>query len=247
MVPISEYKVESFYSGTVCTLAFFFLAPRAICSLFSLFVPIPGHLFRSTKRLAFNRPQLSFLQHFCRRKTRSQTVAPASFLLVLILIISCLLVKSRPDLDARDFEYDVFLLYSRKDFPWVDNELLPLFKHYQVKYCVDFLHFELGKAFLQNMVESIYKSRKVLAVWSANFYKSKYCKQELDYALQRSFEESDTAVIVIRIDWTDPRRLPEPLRTKTFLDYSDSAERKGWEKRLIQHLKTPKQMIVSIV
>ena len=100
------------------------------------------------------------------------------------------------------------------------------------------------------MVEGIYKSRKVLAVWSANYASSKYCKQELDYALQRSFEKSDTAVIIIRIDWTDPTRLPKTLRTKTFLDYHDSAERKGWEKRLIQHLKPPKQpkkMIVSIV
>ena len=118
----------------------------------------------------------------------------------------------------------------------MDKELLPLFSHNQVKYCVDFLHFELGKAFLQNMVQSIYKSRKVLAVWSANFNKSKYCKQELDYALQRSFEKSDTSVIVIRIDCTDPTRLPKPLQTKTFLDYSDSAERKGWETRLIRHL-----------
>ena len=176
----------------------------------------------------------------------------ASFLLVPILIVffSCLLVKSPPDLDAGDFEYDVFLTYSRKDFSWVDKELLPLFNHNQVKYCVDFIHFELGKAFLQSMVEGIYKSRKVLAVWSANYASSKYCKQELDYALQRSFEKSDTAVIIIRIDWTDPTRLPKTLRTKTFLDYHDSAERKGWEKRLIQHLKPPKQpkkMIVSIV
>ncbi|CAH3017411.1 unnamed protein product [Porites evermanni] len=159
-------------------------------------------------------------------------------------------VKSPPDLDAGDFEYDVFLTYCRKDFSWVDKELLPLFNHNQVKYCVDFIHFELGKAFLQSMVEGIYKSRKVLAVWSANYASSKYCKQELDYALQRSFEKSDTAVIIIRIDWTDPTRLPKTLRTKTFLDYHDSAERKGWEKRLIQHLKPPKQpkkMIVSIV
>ena len=163
---------------------------------------------------------------------------------------SCLLVKSPPDLDAGDFEYDVFLTYCRKDFSWVDKELLPLFNHNQVKYCVDFIHSELGKAFLQSMVEGIYKSRKVLAVWSANYASSKYCKQELDYALQRSFEKSDTAVIIIRIDWTDPTRLPKTLRTKTFLDYYDSAERKGWEKRLIRHLKPPKQpkkMIVSIV
>ena len=132
----------------------------------------------------------------------------------------------------------------------MDRELLPLFNHNQVKYCVDFLHFELGKAFVENIVEGICKSRKFLAVWSANFASSIYCNKELDFALHRSFQKSDTTVIVIRIDWTDPTRLPKSLQTKTFLDYADSAERKGWEKRLIQHLKPPKQpkkMIVSIV
>ena len=209
-------------------------------------------LFRWTKRLAVTRPQLSFLQPLSRRKTPSESTLDSVFSSCSNThrFFSCLLVKSPPDLDAGDFEYDVFLTYSRKDFSWVDKELLPLFNHNQVKYCVDFIHFELGKAFLQSMVEGIYKSRKVLAVWSANYASSKYCKQELDYALQRSFEKSDTAVIIIRIDWTDPTRLPKTLRTKTFLDYHDSAERKGWEKRLIRHLKPPKQpkkMIVSIV
>ena len=211
-------------------------------------------LFRGTKRLAVTRPQLSFLQPLCRRKAPSEWTLASVFSSCSnthrFFLFSCLLVKSPPDLDAGDFEYDVFLTYCRKDFSWVDKELLPLFNHNQVKYCVDFIHFELGKAFLQSMVEGIYKSRKVLAVWSANYASSKYCKQELDYALQRSFEKSDTAVIIIRIDWTDPTRLPKTLRTKTFLDYYDSAERKGWEKRLIRHLKPPKQpkkMIVSIV
>lgn len=119
----------------------------------------------------------------------------------------------------------------------MDKELLPLFNNNQVKYCVDHLHFELGKAFLESMVEGLYKSRKVLAVWTKNYAASKYCKQELDYALQRSFERSNSAVIVIRIDDTDRRQLPKALRAKTFLGHSDSAERKGWEKRLIKHLK----------
>lgn len=139
-------------------------------------------------------------------------------------------------MDETNFEYDVFITYSRKDATWVDNELLGLFNNNQVKYCVDHLHFELGKAFLENMAEGVYKSRKVLAVWSANYASSKYCKQELDYALQRSFEKSDSAVIVIRLDGTDRKQLPKPLRARTFLDYSDSVERKGWEKRLIKHL-----------
>ena len=46
-------------------------------------------------------------------------------------------------------------------------------------------------------------------------------------------------VIVITLDKTDQKRLPKALRARTFLDYSESVERQGWEKRLIKHLKAP--------
>ncbi|XP_078377659.1 uncharacterized protein LOC144660806 isoform X2 [Oculina patagonica] len=155
-------------------------------------------------------------------------------------------IKLPPDVDESDFKYDVFVTYSRKDFPWVDKELLSLLRENEVKFCVDHLHFELGKAFVESMVDSVYQSRKVLAVWSGSYASSKYCKQELDYAIQRSFQNSDCSVIVIRLDRTDRRQLPKPLRAKTFLDYSDSVERKGWEKRLITHLKGQEKKAYSI-
>ena len=142
-------------------------------------------------------------------------------------------------MDKNDFQYDVFVTYSRKDFSWVDRELLRLLRDNQVKYCVDHKHFELGKAIVENITDSVYQSRKVLAVWSENYASSKYCKQELDYAIQRSFQNSDCSVIVITLDKADPKQLLKPLRARTFLDYSDSVERQGWETRLIKHLKAP--------
>ena len=153
-------------------------------------------------------------------------------------------------MDQNNFKYDVFVTYSRKDSRWVDREVLRLLRENQVKYCVDHEHFELGKVFVQSMVDSVYQSRKVLAVWSENYASSKYCKQELDYAIQRSFQNNDCSVIVIRLEKTDPKQLPKPLRARTFLDYTDSVEKKGWEKRLITHLKGPDQknnVITTIV
>ena len=160
------------------------------------------------------------------------------------------LVRLPPDMDENEIKYDVFVTYSRNYFSWVDRELLRLLRENQVNYCVDHEHFELGKAVVENIAESVYQSRKVLAVWSGSYASSKYCKQELDYAIQRSFQNSDCSVIVIRLDRTDRKQLPKPLRAKTFLDYSDSVERQGWEKRLIKHLKETdkkKNTIATIV
>ena len=47
---------------------------------------------------------------------------------------------------------------------------------------------------MQSMVDSVYQSRKVLAVWSVGYASSRYCMQELDYAIQRSFQNSDCSV-----------------------------------------------------
>ena len=159
-------------------------------------------------------------------------------------------MRPPPGNDENDFKYDVFVTYSRKDSLWVKSELLSLLRENQVKYCVDHEHFELGKVFVQSMVDSVYQSRKVLAVWSDGYASSRYCMQELDYAIQRSFQNSDCSVLVIRLDGTNRKQLPKPLRARTFLDYSDSVERQGWEKRLITHLKGLEQksnVITTIV
>ena len=120
-------------------------------------------------------------------------------------------MRPPPDRDENDFKYDVFVTYSRKDSLWVMRELLCLLRENQVKYCVDHEHFELGKVFVQSMVDSVYQSRKVLAVWSEGYASSRYCMQELDYAIQRSFQNSDCSVIVFRLDKTDRKQLPKPL------------------------------------
>jgi len=151
-------------------------------------------------------------------------------------------VLPREDEDHTEFDHDVFVTYSRKDSAFVDQELIPLLGNNDVKYMVDYLHFPLGKAFVQSMAEGVYKSRKVLAVYSKNFANGKYPRQELDFALQRSFDLGDSAVIVIRIDGISLKRLPKALRCQTILDYYDSVEKKGWEKRLIQHLKVTRQV-----
>ena len=95
-----------------------------------------------------------------------------------------LLVRLPSDVDENDIKYDVFVTYSRNDFPWVDGELLRLLCENQVNYCVDHVHFELGKAIVENIAERVYQNRKVSAVSSGSYASSKYCKQELDYAIQ---------------------------------------------------------------
>lgn len=146
------------------------------------------------------------------------------------------LVKPFPN-DEPIYEYDVFITYSRKDSNWVDSKLLSLLSENQVKYCIDKMHFKLGYPILDSIADSVYQSRYVLAVWSGSYAASRFCKQELDYALHKSFHYSDYSVILIGLESISLKKLPKPLRARTFLNYSDSVDREGWEKRLVKHLK----------
>ena len=142
-------------------------------------------------------------------------------------------------MNGRQFRYDVFVTFSSQDLNWVKKELLPLLEKHKLIYCIHDRDFEIGKAVVDNMAESVYTSRKVLAVMSHNYMSSKFCRGELEMALYRSTEMGDSSVIVMRIDGVDRSKLPKALRNRTFLDHYDITERKTWEERLIKHLKPP--------
>ena len=134
-------------------------------------------------------------------------------------------------------KYDVFVTFSGKDAAWVEEELVPVLEQSRLKFCIHNRDFELGKPFVDNMIDSVYSSRKVLAVVSRNYMASNFCRGELDMALQRSVEENaDASLVLLRLDDVPRSKLPKSLRGKTFLDYHDPEERCGWASRLVKTL-----------
>ncbi|XP_022780924.1 toll-like receptor 1 [Stylophora pistillata] len=92
------------------------------------------------------------------------------------------------------FEFDAFIIYSSKDSEWVVKTLLPtLEEKHGLKCCVHYRDFTPGIPIRQNMVDSIYKCKKTVAVVSSNFFNSNYCGSELDYALHRLIVKMITA------------------------------------------------------
>lgn len=88
-----------------------------------------------------------------------------------------------------------------------------------------------------NMIDSVYKSKHIVAVLSENYMSSSFCREELSIALFKCDKEKQPSLVAIRIDKLCWARIPKNLRNKTFLDYNEKEERKNWEKRLIKHLK----------
>ena len=139
--------------------------------------------------------------------------------------------------DREDFQYDIFVTFSTLDYPWVRDNLVPLLERKQINYCIHNRDFVIGKAILENMADSVYNSRKVLAVISENYLASKFCRQELDMALYRSVSVApNPSLLLIRVDDVDKKKLPKSLQKQTFLDYTSAMERNKWEERLLKHI-----------
>ena len=91
---------------------------------------------------------------------------------------------------------------------------------------------------MDNMTDSVQTSRITIAVVSENFFTSEFCKYELDQALYKHVKEGCNAAIAIRIDNVSIEKLPDALKNKSFVDYSNFVERKTWHLKLIKVLKS---------
>ena len=87
------------------------------------------------------------------------------------------------------------------------------------------------------MVNSVYKSRKTVAVVSPNFFSSGFCESEFEYALRRLTEWRDDGLIVIKLDDIDEEKFPMELKQRSYIDCPKSVEKETWEKKLVDCLK----------
>ena len=137
-----------------------------------------------------------------------------------------------------EFEFDAFIIYSTKDKDWVKKTLLPTLEDkHGFKCCVHDRDFIAGVPFRDNMVDSVYKSRKTVAVVSRSFFNSRYCGNELEFALHRLLERRDNSLVITKLDDVNRNKLPKALKKRSYIDYPNSKEKQTWEKNLVKCLR----------
>ena len=142
------------------------------------------------------------------------------------------------DQEEQVFEQDLFVSYSSKDYDWVQESLLPVLDENNIKYIIHSRDFVPGKAWLDNMADSVYNSRKVILIMSMNYLCSAFCKDEMRMAIHRCSERDDSSLIVVRIDDINSSAIPKILRHRTFIDVTSKEETATWQRRIVEYVQS---------
>ncbi|KAL2084374.1 hypothetical protein ACEWY4_019892 [Coilia grayii] len=132
---------------------------------------------------------------------------------------------ARPE---KDYSYHAFISYSHSDADWVNQQLLPCLESTKPPYrvCIHERDFTPGKWIIDNIIENIENSLKVIVVLSQHFVDSEWCNYELYFAQQRAIGKTFSDVILVVKEPIDPNSLPSKycklkkmLNTKTYLEW----------------------------
>jgi len=107
-----------------------------------------------------------------------------------------------------------------------------------IDYIIHSRDFVPGKAWLDNMADSVYNSRKVILVMSINYLSSGFCKDEMRMAIHRCLERDDSSLIVVRIDNIKSSDIPKSLRHRTFIDVTSKEETSTWQRRILEYVQS---------
>ena len=120
------------------------------------------------------------------------------------------------------------------------EELQPLLDDNGIRYKIDYIDFKVGVPWMDNLVDCISKSKRVLIVMSSDYLASMNCRKELREALNVNKLSS---LIVLRMDSVSKEDFPKPIRDRTFIDYSSELERKFWKDRVVKALERKSSQI----
>ncbi|NXU61625.1 TLR21 protein, partial [Horornis vulcanius] len=140
----------------------------------------------------------------------------------------------------KDVCYDAFVSYSENDSDWVENTMVRELEQAcpPFRLCLHKRDFVPGKWIVDNIIDSIEKSRKTLFVLSEHFVQSEWCKYELDFSHFRLFDENNDAAILVLLEPIQSKAIPKRfcklrriMNTKTYLEWPAGEEQQQvfWE------------------
>ncbi|XP_052635449.1 LOW QUALITY PROTEIN: toll-like receptor 13 [Harpia harpyja] len=140
--------------------------------------------------------------------------------------------------EERRYAYDSFVSYNSADEGWVLGELVPELERGSLRLCLHHRDFSPGRAIIDNIVDSIYNSRKTVCVVSRSYLRSEWCSLEIQLASYRLFDELRDVLVLVFLEAIPDaelsayHRMRRVLLKRTYLRWppEPQAQRLFWAK-----------------
>ncbi|KAM4652164.1 toll-like receptor 13 [Discoglossus pictus] len=165
-----------------------------------------------------------------------------SSILQLIFIFRVWLHKLRgKKCDLIKYDYDAFVSYCSLDQVWIIKYLIPNLEEKGppfLKLCLHNRDFQVGKDIVDNIMDSINKSRKTICLISQSYLKSEWCSLEMRMATYRTLSEKNDDLILLflerisRYQLSSYHRLAKIVMKKTYIDWPEEENEQNafWER-----------------
>ncbi|XP_052096148.1 toll-like receptor 4 [Mytilus californianus] len=115
--------------------------------------------------------------------------------------------------DSKEYKYNAFVAYCNEDEEWVCGPLVNyLEKTNGLALCLHDRDFAAGKLIMDNIIDAIFESKKVVLVISHEFLKSSWCEFELDMARMKMFQDNRDMLVVVLLDKLSTSQMPISLQ-----------------------------------
>ena len=131
-----------------------------------------------------------------------------------------------------DDTFDVFISYSHRDADWVRTRLLPRLESANLRVCIDFRDFKIGKPALDNMADAATRSRKTIFVMTPNWTVSEFSQFEALVTQTLDPIGRKGRLLPLMLKDCD---LPMRLQIFTWADFRDQ---NNWDNELVRLLAT---------
>ena len=151
--------------------------------------------------------------------------------------------------DSKFYQYDAFVSYNKDDVAWVIGYLRKVLEHKnEIKLCLHDRDWMVGVDIVDNIQQSIERSRKVVLIITNAFARSNWCQLELTMAQHRLFsEDRDNLILVMKekiLDCYMTPRLALQLKTQTYIEWDESemGQKVFWT-RLVNAISGPRRSV----
>ncbi|XP_062373829.1 toll-like receptor 13 [Sardina pilchardus] len=171
----------------------------------------------------------------CRLEVGSQLFLSTTGLL-LLFILTVLVYHLRSNTRGRYYQYDVFVSHADKDERWVMEELLPNLERRGppfLKLCLHSRDFQLGKDIVENITDSLYRSRRTLCLVSRHYLRSNWCSLEMRLGTYRLQVEHRDVLILVFLEkipsnlLSAHHRLARLVKTRTYIEWPQDPAQQG--------------------